>query len=214
MTSVIVTITAYNPSVVSQWHFDGDVLDSSGNGNNGTLNGGVGFVTGQINQALSFDGVDGYVNVPLNGLPATMTDVTVEFWANTPLPQKATVFMANADEASNRFTINLGHTLGNIYWDFGDISGAGRLVTPFDSSWYNQWAHWAFVVESGVGMKVYRNGVLIASKSGSSTFMPGTKTLDFARNVAKGWYWQGQLDEFKIYSTALDAATIASHAAQ
>jgi hypothetical protein len=49
--------------LVGWWKFDGDATDSSGNGNNGTVNG----VTltndrhGQANGAYSFDGVDDYI---------------------------------------------------------------------------------------------------------------------------------------------------------
>jgi len=51
---------------VASWSFDegaGTIAnDSSGNDNNGTLYGGPTWADGQINKALSFDGVDDYVN--------------------------------------------------------------------------------------------------------------------------------------------------------
>src|SRR5699024_3289709 len=46
--------------LVSHWRFDGNVLDSVGN-NDGTIYGDPQFVQGVNGQALSFDGVDDYV---------------------------------------------------------------------------------------------------------------------------------------------------------
>ena len=49
--------------LVGWWKFDGDATDSSGNGNDGTVNGAT-LTTdrhGQANSAYSFDGVDDYI---------------------------------------------------------------------------------------------------------------------------------------------------------
>jgi len=54
-------------SIVGYWKLDGTsgvVVDSSGNGNDGTVNGGVSRgVDGEFGNAFSFDGVDGFVEV-------------------------------------------------------------------------------------------------------------------------------------------------------
>ena len=49
--------------LVAHWKFDGNTNDSAGT-NNGSLVGGPTFTTGKVSQALSFDGVDDYVEVP------------------------------------------------------------------------------------------------------------------------------------------------------
>ena len=54
--------------LVGWWKFDGDATDSSGNGNDGTVNGAT-LTTdrhGQANEAYSFDGVNDYIEVPYN----------------------------------------------------------------------------------------------------------------------------------------------------
>ena len=67
------------PGLVGQWHFDGDALDSSGNGNNGILMGDATFAAGKFGQALSLDGSGDYVDVPeVAGLNIAYT--TVEMW--------------------------------------------------------------------------------------------------------------------------------------
>ena len=52
--------------LVGWWKFDGDATDSSGNGNDGTVNGATLTTNrhGQANSAYSFDGVNDYIQVP------------------------------------------------------------------------------------------------------------------------------------------------------
>ncbi|MDM8559694.1 LamG domain-containing protein [Candidatus Parabeggiatoa sp. HSG14] len=49
--------------LVAYYPFDGNANDKSGNGNHGTMHGGVDYVAGRIGQAAYFDGVDDYINV-------------------------------------------------------------------------------------------------------------------------------------------------------
>jgi len=66
--------------LVAEWHFDGNAQDTSGSGNNGTINGAT-FVQGISGQALSFDGVDDMVVVP-HSPSLSLDKYTVEAWVN------------------------------------------------------------------------------------------------------------------------------------
>ena len=68
---------------IAEYHFNGNALDSSGNGNDGTINGGATFVPGKYGQALSFDGVDDYVEISTLGDP-TISDWTLGAWIKLP----------------------------------------------------------------------------------------------------------------------------------
>jgi hypothetical protein len=61
--------------LVGSWHFNegsGTVAyDSSGNNNNGNLVNGPTWVDGKFGKALSFDGVDDYVDIP-SGVPSSL----------------------------------------------------------------------------------------------------------------------------------------------
>src|SRR3989344_4906681 len=48
--------------LVGYWKLDNNASDSSGNGNNGTENGGMGYASGKVSQAGNFDG-DDFVNI-------------------------------------------------------------------------------------------------------------------------------------------------------
>jgi hypothetical protein len=82
--------TSYNPNLVGLWHFDegsGTIAyDRSTNGHNGILGGdGVGtdqpaWTTGKYGKALSFDGVDDYVEVVENNSLDISGAISVEAW--------------------------------------------------------------------------------------------------------------------------------------
>jgi hypothetical protein len=68
--------------LVGWWKFDGDALDSSGLGNDGTLAGDPEFVVGWLGQAVYLDG-DDYVT--MNGVAddVTSNNFTMNAWVNT-----------------------------------------------------------------------------------------------------------------------------------
>ena len=57
------TGTAY-AELVAYYAFDGDTLDYSGNGNDGTAYGGISYIEGKLNQAAYFDGLDDHIQLP------------------------------------------------------------------------------------------------------------------------------------------------------
>ena len=74
---------AADANLVGWWKFDGDGLDSSGNGRHGTLSGDAHYTPGYLGQALALDGdgdyftVDGYLGV------FSASPVSVTAWVNT-----------------------------------------------------------------------------------------------------------------------------------
>src|SRR3989344_3676813 len=67
LSSLFPQTQAQTSGLVGYWTFDegtgATASDSSGNNNTGTLTNGPTWTTGKIGQALSFDGVDDYVNI-------------------------------------------------------------------------------------------------------------------------------------------------------
>lgn len=67
-------------SLVGLWHFDGDALDSSGNDNDGDVYGATAGVPGKFGNALSFDGVNDYVDCGNDASLDITTAITIEAW--------------------------------------------------------------------------------------------------------------------------------------
>jgi prepilin-type N-terminal cleavage/methylation domain-containing protein len=196
-------------ALVGWWKLNGDVTDSSGNNQNGSNNGGVTpTANGNLvaNQAFAFNG-SGYLNVPLSGLPTTMSNATINFWARPRTPYaSASVLASVPNDGTNWLNVHLPFSDGNWYADVGNLSGGGRISGVFNGAWVNVWAMWSFTSQPGVGMKAYRNGTLIGSTGATSIFTKGASSLDIGRLGTT--YWNGDLDDLRIYSKALSLTEI------
>lgn len=188
-------------NTISAWSFE----ETSGTGafikditgNNSITPTGSSLTRGVIGNARLFSTSDNFATT-LNGFDTTQNNITVSFWARPTMtgPINTTFLAATPNDTANRFLIHFPWSDGNMYWDYGDISTVGRLSVAFNTSWYGEWAHWAFVSEQGVGQKIYRNGSLIASDATAGTFSKEAKTLAFPSS------WQGVLDEVEISGVA------------
>jgi len=181
-----------------------DIWENNNGTTSGTLTTGA---TGKINEALDFDGVDDYVESPMNGFPDPMKNITITLWARIDVVQQSSVIQAQPDDTSNRLNIHLPWGGGIIYWDFGDINAGGRLSTSWNSAWTDSWEHFTFVSENGVGQKIYHNGSVIASDTDTDSFSKGTKNLIFGR-AGSDDYYDGKIDDVRIYDRALSDSEI------
>ena len=98
------------PCMVSYWKLDedsGDVIDSF-NSNHGTNHGAIRGLTGQVDNAYSFDGIDDYVDVPDdNSLNLGTGDFTLEAWINASTSQNSyPTIIAKRMIAANLFKVS------------------------------------------------------------------------------------------------------------
>ena len=161
--------------------------------------------------AMVFNGSN-YVSIANFGNIIPTNEITVEFWAYTTAAAGQSAFMLNPDQNTNRLNahINYGGSapdVGVTYWDFGNISGGGRLgPVPAPASSISNWVHYAFVAShSGNYMSIYTNGALYATKSGMTLYVRGNYSLQIG---GPGFPYQGRLDEFRVWNSARSQAQI------
>ena len=156
-----------------------------------------------------FDGDTDYMTNTFDGMPSVLSNITVTFWAYPQAQSQSvhSVIMASPNNDANRINIHLIFNALTTYWDFGDVSEGGR-VSIQNSTWTNVWAHYSFTAESGVGMKIYRNAIEIASTNTSSVFTKGEKTMVLGATATLIDNWHGKLDDFRIYIRALSSNEI------
>ncbi len=204
--------------LVAHWNLDetsgSTAADSSANGLDATLSGGVTWATGLIDGCLSFDGSNGEVvnnnvGTNLNGADA----VTVALWVKSnAINVDSDLFDTQAsanytdDGLSLRYDQN-GQTAGGTSLVKGAI-GTTAGVTSFESSSNVQttsWQHLALVWYSGSDPVLYVNGqpdvladygdVLGGTINGIDRFIFGVGAMDA--------HWDGLVDDVRIYSRAL-----------
>lgn len=207
------------PGLVAHYTFDNnDAADSSGNGHNGVLQGGVGFSAGPagFGNALELN-LGKYVTLPsTNTLKLYDHDFTVSAWVN------ATAFsglggyggdwavLGNQLPAPVQGSAGLHLALRDArpYMGFfgNDMGSGANLLT-------NTWYHivWRYT-KAGGEMAMFLNGALLSIGGGHSPFV-GTGST-FIGRCCETWdaprFAKGRIDDVQIYDRPLTAAEIAS----
>jgi hypothetical protein len=136
------------------------------------------------------------------------TEVTVEFWVlSTSNSIAQSVSMLNPDVPTNRFSAHVNYFNGNTYWDFGDIGGGGRVDLPNMPAWLGNWTHFALTAKSGSGMKIYANGVEVATST-SFNALESVGSAILSIGGISNFYFQGKIDDFRIWDIARTQADI------
>jgi hypothetical protein len=172
------------------------------------------------NSAGNNDAAKAAVLVAFGGsadLPIGNANRTVEFWAYL-LPSSW-----SADANTLFFYGTNNRKADGFGLDFGTTANGMGTIDPFTNNLFDndnqpsglsattsQWAHFAMTWD-GTTVRAYVNGVLKASKvstsSSQTTLMTGVSDL-----VIGGYppaYFNGQIDEFRIWNVARSAAEIA-----
>lgn len=200
-------ITSNFPTPVGFWKFDegaGLVAnDSSGIDNAGVLANGPTWTAGKVGAALTFDGTNDYVDV--SGFSSTGGPITVSFWnyvSSADVRASSAFSVGDNGPGTNRLQAHAPWSDQNLYWDYGNISGNGRISTSY-ASYLNKWT-FVTLVSAGVSgnfKAIYLDGVLVASSNSSDG--ASRTDLNIGRFFGGNVYEKGRIDEFRIYNVVL-----------
>ncbi|HEX5218398.1 MAG TPA: LamG-like jellyroll fold domain-containing protein [Verrucomicrobiae bacterium] len=162
------------------------------------------FEFGAGSTALRFDGVNDYINIT-NSPSLANQSFSVEFWAR------------RGRAAANDFLFSLGTTATlNNFLLFGFRANNQMTFAFFNNDLNIQaggddllWHHWAFTFDSVTKQRrMYRDGVLVGQDTSPANFT-GTGPLRFGHYPPTSSYFNGALDDFRIWTNAvLTASTI------
>jgi hypothetical protein len=212
--------------ILGLWHFDETsgttIHDSSGNANNGALNGGYIFNSGgQFASAMTFNGSTGYASLPTNLLTGK-TQFTMSVWVNTTSSVSNGTFY-------QRPTIIGQNTAGAGSGDFGITVNSGYLgmwgglSSGTDSSVQTSFlindGHWHHVVATNDGTTVhlYLDGVDTGSTIPAGLPMDGATFFVGAANNNNGassgsgppgFFLAASIDELGIWSRPLSTTEV------
>jgi prepilin-type N-terminal cleavage/methylation domain-containing protein len=216
---------ALGADIVGNWNFDDGsgttAIDSSGYNNTGTLINGPVWTTdtpqkaagqGAGKYALSFDGVDDYVQTNL--LPAmTFNEMSAGVWIKSSgttgsLYDRIFAYLGWNPGFLFAITENSAGGKARVYlWDNHEDSLTGNISIN-DNTWHYVVFTWKAV--DGI-IRIYVDGALDNSKT-STVNMP--IVIEAGRRYSMGGpsaYVNGLIDEPRLYSTALTAAEIQQH---
>jgi hypothetical protein len=209
--------------LVGWWTFDEGngttAYDYSGNNNTSTLysstticsnpptSGCPQWTSGKIGQALSFDGVDDWVKVPdADSLDITQ-QITLEVWIN---PKKLNAYQYIIDKhtgAGDGYFLALWNTNQIRCSLYGVIGGDIYSNKVFTSDDLNKWWHIVGVYD-GSKMAIYINGILDNSAGRTGTIKTNTANMGIGASIGATFFFQGLIDEVRIYNRALSADEI------
>lgn len=202
-------------NLVGWWKFDesagsSTASDSSSQRRDGVLNNmdpGSVWVTGQIGNALDFDGTDDYVEV--TSLPVGEA-FTVMAWAKSDTTNWNNTGMILSARSGSGFIIHPTANSKNVkYYIQSNVPGYTEVgsVTPSD---IQIWHHYAFSYSGNTTQNyaLYLDGEIVSSGTTSVPRDVTTVTLNLGKDHTLGRYLNGQLDDARVYTKALSEAEV------
>ncbi|HOX03830.1 MAG TPA: immunoglobulin domain-containing protein [Verrucomicrobiota bacterium] len=201
------------PDLVAWWAADGNANDSIGN-LNGQIHGNVGFESGRVGQAFSFDGSSGS-RVDIGDPEALMLTHSLTIEATIRMPYYpatgwgTVVFRGDDRNGKDAYRLYVMND-GRLYFDIASFDNNAVISAPVD---LNRYIHVAATLDDVSGlMRLYLDGALASE---TSTAIRPLDRLDPGFGVAIGntsgansYYsslmaFRGTIDDVFIYSRAL-----------
>lgn len=207
--------------LVAHYSFDegaGTVAkDSSGNGNDGKIMGDPTYVKGDFGTALSFDGVNDYVDCGKKEILNLGKAGSLMFWFkpsqklkgglvgwSTEKGKNGRRLVTSLDPLVNLTGNNRGANQGLVV-DVSDGKASWKAhASRFHQGYVPQGDKWEFmaVTFNGQNVDIYRDGVHVYSRF--QVLNPNTKDIALLIAKARGiGFFKGLIDEVRVYNRAL-----------
>jgi len=206
-------VSSLQKGLVGHWVLDGESLNNVTNRttdktpyeNHGTNYGATLTIDrmGQGNRAMSFDGVNDYVEIGTLSSPLDIgAGATMEVWVKPKKTDKDVFIVCNDYADQSRFYLTL--YAGNYKYGLG---ATGTIDTGI-SAVVGQWANLVIVVKSDTKADVYLNGNYVTTLSYTSEPEDVTWLTIGRYFESLDYNFNGTIDEVRIYNRALSADEI------
>lgn len=194
------------------------IVDHSGYGNSGAVFNAAFAIDGFCGRAVLFNGTSSYIRVPHNEL-LNPTQFTVSVWAKAPSAR-----VAAEDEIRGMVGKYASGETGQVYWlctatntlqagMAGSSADGFRTANTVMNSISNRWGMVTLTFD-GSTMKLYVDGILAGEEAVSGyegnelDLLIGAGQWDGLSETAPQRWWDGWIDEVRLYNRALSAAEV------
>ena len=208
---VTVTTLSTVPELVAAYAFDEGIGttagDASGNNRTGTVINGTWTTSGKYGGALVFNGTNAKVRV-IDAAPLRLTTgMTLEAWVyptGVTSSWRDVIYKGN-DDYYLMATTDQGGVPG-VGGTFGAASANlfGTSVLPL-----NTWTHLAATYD-GAALRLYVNGTQVSTVSRTGPLATTAGPLEIGGDQLFGQYFQGRIDEVRVYNVARAPSQIQS----
>jgi chitodextrinase len=206
------TTTAAPPTpagLVGAWAFGEGTgtttADASGNGSVGTITAATWTTQGRYGNALSFNGSSSTVRVASSASLNPGSAMTLSAWIRPAASQSGwrTILQRQADAYFLTASSDAaGRSAGG-----GTLGGNVQYVVAPAANPINAWTHVALTYD-GTMLRMYVNGTQVITRAAGGTVQTTTNPLWIGGNQPYGEYFQGLIDDLRVYNRALTAADI------
>lgn len=173
------------------------------------------WVPGQINSALSFDGVGGYVQMGTNTVTGPLT---ISAWVYMTNGQNGTIIYDSDNDSTHGWFLwvtNAASINVRVAATTTDLERSGAAVIP-TNAWFHILATWDGVITTASSFHIYTNGVEVGSYlrsvNGAGTIAANTTTgrLIGYGSTGAAFKWAGKIDDVRVWNRVLNAGEIAN----
>ncbi len=185
--------------------------DASGNGHTGTLSGATWTSSGKFCGALNFDGTNDRVTIGDASDLDFSSAFTLLAWVRpTALTGNYRTIILK-ERGSNALAYGLyandgGNDAPTGYLKIGSNTNDTRVMGPSTIP-TNTWTHLAASWGGGV-FRLYRDGAQVATTNATGSISSTTNPLTIGGNGPWGEWFQGQIDEVRVYGRELSASEV------
>jgi hypothetical protein len=175
--------------------------------NNGIIANATWTTAGKYGNALVFNGTSALVTINDAASLHLTTAMTLEAWVNPSAISSAwrdVVYKGNDNYYLEATTSSGGVPCGAGTFGTADVGAFGTAVLPL-----NTWTHIATTYD-GATLVFYVNGVQVSTLAQTGAMVTSSNPLQIGGDSIYGQYFQGTIDEVRVYARALSAAEIQS----
>ncbi len=184
------------------------LTDSSGNHNNGTISSAT-WSPGLFGQALSFNGTNSWVTIPSSASLNLTTGMTLEAWVKpAALTDWGAVIMKERTGGLS-YAMYADNGAGQPPSGYVHIGTSDNFITGGSALPLNTWSHLAATYD-GSNLDIYVNGYLAGTLGMTGALTTSTGALRIGGNSIWGEFFNGLIDEIRVYNRALNQAEIRS----
>ncbi len=183
------------------------VTDVSGNGNNGTISGATWVTSGMYGGALSFNGTNSWVTIPDTASLDLTTGMTVEAWVDPSSVSAAGAIAVKERPGGLSYALYSSGAAnqppsGSINTGASNANAIGTSPLPL-----NTWSYLATTYD-GTKLSLYVNGALVSTQAATGSIVEQGGVLRLGGDSVFGEYFNGLIDEVRVYNLALTASQI------
>jgi len=190
--------------------------DATGRGQNGTLYNSPAWVGGKLGNAVGLDGMSNYVALP-SSIVSSLASCTISAWVYWNGGSSSQVVFAFGTGTTSYMSLTpKASATGNMRFAITTSGTSGEQRIDASAALpTGSWHHVALALSGATGT-LYLDGVQVGQNA-SMTLTPsslGATTQNWIgrSQFSADSYFGGCVDEFRIYSSALDAGKVASMA--